>query len=193
MRHGTRGLMRATPRKAPPLMLTAPPAAGGAAAPDGPREQPPAAAPPPGAAALAVALAERTADLQRLKAEYDNYRSRVHRDRLAIREIAVANVLSRLLPVLDAVAEAAKHGELTDGFRHVAEALETELAGLGLTTFGAAGDPFDPRIHKAVAYLPSDRADRPVCTEVVRPGHRVGSQLLRPAEVTVTGPPTTRP
>ncbi|WP_316248186.1 nucleotide exchange factor GrpE [Streptomyces sp. TRM49041] len=147
---------------------------------------------PVGTVALAVALAERTADLQRLKAEYDNYRTRVHRDRLAVREIAVANVLRRLLPVLDAVAEAGRHGELTGGFLRVARELEGELAALGLATFGAAGEPFDPRVHRAVAYVQSDRAERPVCTEVVRPGHRVGDQLLRPAEVVVTGPPAAR-
>lgn len=120
----------------------------------------PAAAPPPGAAAPAVTLAERTADLQRLKAEYDNYRSRAHRDRLAIREIAVANVLSRLLPVLDAVAEAAKHGELTDGFRHVAEALETELAGLGLDDLRRGGRSLRPPYPQG-RRLPPLRPGRP--------------------------------
>ncbi|MDN3296547.1 nucleotide exchange factor GrpE [Streptomyces ficellus] len=147
--------------------------------------------PPPGVAALAVALAERTADLQRLKAEYDNYRSRVHRDRLAVREVAVANVLRRLLPVLDAISEAARQGELTDGFQRVARALDSELAALGLAVFGAVGEPFDPRVHQAVSYHRSDHAERPVCTEIVRPGYRVGDHLLRPAEVTVTGPPAT--
>ncbi|WP_309235677.1 nucleotide exchange factor GrpE [Streptomyces sp. TRM64462] len=148
--------------------------------------------PVPGAVALGVALAERTADLRRVKAEFDNYRARVHRDRLAVGEVAVANVLRRLLPVLDAVREAGRHGELTDGFLRVADMLEDELAALGLTTFGAAGEPFDPRVHTAVAYLSSPAYDRPVCTEVIRPGHRVGDHLLRPAEVTVTGPPAAR-
>ncbi|MCH0541767.1 nucleotide exchange factor GrpE [Streptomyces sp. MUM 203J] len=149
-----------------------------------------AAGPAPGAWALAAVLAERNRDLQRLKAEYDNYRSRVHRDRLAVREVAVANVLLRLLPVLDAVDEAGRQGELTGGFLRVAKALEAELAGLGLTRFGAPGEAFDPRVHRAVAYLASDRVSHPVCAEVVRPGHRVGDQMLRPAEVTVLGPPS---
>ncbi|ORT61017.1 nucleotide exchange factor GrpE [Streptomyces sp. CB03238] len=148
------------------------------------------APPPPGAAALAVALAERTADLQRLKAEYDNYRSRVHRDRLAVREVAVGNVLRRFLPVLDAIAEAARQGELTGGFQRVALALDSELAALGLGAFGAVGDPFDPRVHQAVAYHRSPFVERAVCSEIVRPGYRVGDHLLRPAEVTVTGPPS---
>lgn len=195
------GLTRVPPRPAaPPPMLPPPPAAPSPGAlpvpefrvrPADPgravRGTPGGAA--PGAWALAAVLAERTRDLQRLKAEYDNYRSRVQRDRLAVREVAVANVLLRLLPVLDAVEEAGRQGELTGGFRRVAEALEAELAGLGLTTFGAPGDAFDPRVHRAVAYLPSDGVSRPVCAEVVRPGRRVGDQLLRPAEVTVMGPP----
>ncbi|MEU2434560.1 nucleotide exchange factor GrpE [Streptomyces sp. NPDC007861] len=134
-------------------------------------------------------LRERTADLQRLKAEYDNYRKRVRRDRLAIREIAVANVLGRLLPVLDALAEAREQGEVTGGFEHVARALETELAGVGLRHFGTAGDAFDPAVHEAVSYRSSDRFDRLICTAVLRSGYRVGVQLLRPASVTVAGPP----
>ncbi|MFG3509540.1 nucleotide exchange factor GrpE [Streptomyces sp. NPDC047821] len=137
---------------------------------------------PPGA------LAERTADLQRLKAEYDNYRGRVHRDRLAVREAAVANVLRRFLPVFDAIAEAARQGELTGGFQRVALALDGEAAALGLRAFGTVGDPFDPRVHQAVAYRRSRLVERPVCTEIVRPGYRVGDHLLRPADVTVTGP-----
>ncbi|WP_436995268.1 nucleotide exchange factor GrpE [Streptomyces sp. enrichment culture] len=141
---------------------------------------------------MAAALDERTRDLQRLKAEYDNYRGRVHRDRLAVREVAVANVLARLLPVLDAVAEAGRHGELTGGFLRVARQLEEELAALGLAAFGAPGEPFDPRLHEAVAYRVSDGVERPVCAEVVRPGYRVGGQLLRPADVVVKGPPAAR-
>ncbi|MHB6911966.1 nucleotide exchange factor GrpE [Streptomyces sp. DB-54] len=145
---------------------------------------------------LAAELRERTADLQRLKAEFDNYRRRVHRDRLAVGQIAVVNVLERLLPVLDAIAEATGQGELTDGFRRVAELLETELASLGLTSFGTAGEPFDPTVHEAVAYTPPDRTgpadrsapgERAVCSEVVRQGFRVGDRLLRPAQVTVSG------
>ncbi|MGG2460975.1 nucleotide exchange factor GrpE [Streptomyces sp. RGM 3693] len=144
---------------------------------------------------LAAVLRERTADLQRLKAEFDNYRRRVHRDRLAVGQIAVANVLERLLPVLDAIAEAAGQGEVTDGFRRVADLLETELASLGLTSFGTAGEPFDPTVHEAVAYTPpeptarSAPGERAVCTEVVRQGFRVGDRLLRPAQVAVTGAP----
>ncbi|MEV6568090.1 nucleotide exchange factor GrpE [Streptomyces kronopolitis] len=144
-------------------------------------------------AALGTELRERTADLQRLKAEFDNYRKRVHRDRQAVGEIAVANVLSRLLPVLDSLAEAGEQGEVTGGFRRIAESLESELAALGLQPVGAAGAPFDPRIHEAVTYTPDERLERALCTAVLRQGYRVGDQLLRPAQVAVTGRPAGRP
>ncbi|MGW0565624.1 nucleotide exchange factor GrpE [Streptomyces sp. NPDC003016] len=138
---------------------------------------------------LHAELRELTADLQRLKAEYDNYRKRVRRDRLAVREIALANVLGRLLPVLDALAGAAEQGEVTGGFERVSQALQTELAALGLQRFGTVGDPFDPLVHEAVSYRCTDRAERSTCTAVLRPGYRVGDQLLRPAQVAVAGPP----
>lgn len=147
-------------------------------------------APPPSREeALGAQLRERTADLQRVKAEYDNYRKRVHRDRLAVREIAVANVLGRLLPVLDALAEATERAEVTGGFEHVARALRSELAALGLESFGAAGDAFDPFVHEAVSYSRSDRVERSTCTGILRPGYRVGDHLLRAAQVTVSEPP----
>ncbi|MGW7055455.1 nucleotide exchange factor GrpE [Streptomyces sp. NPDC054887] len=138
--------------------------------------------------ALGARLRERTADLQRLKAEYDNYRKRVRRDRLAVREIAVANVLERLLPVLDALAGAAEQGEVTGGFERVARELRSELAALGLESFGAVGDPFDPFVHEAVSYRRSDTVERPTCTAILRPGYRVGGHLLRPAQAAVAGP-----
>ena len=147
-----------------------------------------AAEPPPHESGLQAALRERTADLQRLKAEYDNYRKRVRRDRLAVREIAVANVLGRLLPVLDALSEATELGEVTGGFERVAQALEAELATLGLESFGTAGDPFDPVVHEAVSYTSSDQVEYPTCTEILRLGYRVGDHLLRPAEVAVAEP-----
>ncbi|WP_274564679.1 nucleotide exchange factor GrpE [Streptomyces spiramyceticus] len=139
---------------------------------------------------LRAELRERTADLQRLKAEYDNYRKRVRRDRLAVREIAVANVLGRLLPVLDAVTEATQQGEVTGGFERVAEALRSELAAMGLQRFGAVGDPFDPFVHEAISYSHTDEVERPTCTAILRPGYRVGDHLLRAAEVAVAEPPT---
>ncbi|MGW0366102.1 nucleotide exchange factor GrpE [Streptomyces sp. NPDC002990] len=139
-------------------------------------------------------LAERTADLQRLKADYDNYRKRVQRDRLAVREIAVANVLGALLPVLDATDRAREHGELTGGLRAITEVLETQLATLGLETVGTPGEPFDPTRHEAVSYERSAAAvDRPTCTVVLRRGYAVGEHLLRPAQVAVSEPPGPEP
>ncbi|RVU23903.1 nucleotide exchange factor GrpE [Streptomyces antnestii] len=140
------------------------------------------------AADLETQLGERIADLQRLKAEYDNYRKRVRRDRLAIREIAVANVLAGLLPVLDAIDRAREHGEVTGGFKAVADVLGERLAGLGLETVGEPGEPFDPARHEAVIHERSDAVEQPTCTTVLRRGYQVGEHLLRPAEVSVTGP-----
>ncbi|MGW7454110.1 nucleotide exchange factor GrpE [Streptomyces sp. NPDC054787] len=146
-------------------------------------------APAAGSTAPQSELAERTADLQRLKAEYDNYRKRVQRDRLAVREIAVANVLAGLLPVLDAIDRAREHGDVDPGLRAVADALETQLATLGLQEVGSPGEPFDPTHHEAISYQRSDEVDRPTCTTVLRRGYRVGEHLLRPAQVTVSEPP----
>lgn len=159
----------------------------GTGRPSGQDESAGRAAPPE--VVLHAELRERTADLQRLKAEYDNYRKRVHRDRLAVGEIAVANVLSRLLPVLDSLAEATAGGEVTGGFARIAEELRTELGTLGLQAIGEVGDPFDPLIHEAITYTPTDRLEQATCTEVLRLGYRVGDRLLRPAQVAVAGEP----
>ena len=97
-------------------------------------------------------VAERTADLQRLQAEYTNYRRRVERDRDLIRETAVANVLTNLLPVLDDIGRARDHGELEGGFKSVAEGLESILETLGLVRVGEPGEPFDPVVHEAVTF-----------------------------------------
>ncbi|GAA2656128.1 nucleotide exchange factor GrpE [Streptomyces vastus] len=141
---------------------------------------------------LRAQVRERTADLQRVKSEYDSYRKRVSRDRRAVGEIAVTNVLAGLLPVLDAIDEARKQGEVTGGFQRVTEALETELAALGLTSFGTAGDPFDPTLYEAVSCTRSDHVEWPTCTTILRPGYRVGNQLLRPAQAEVAEPPARR-
>lgn len=138
-------------------------------------------------------LDERTADLKRVKAEYDNYRKRVRRDRTAVREIAAANVLRQLLPVLDAVDRTCRHEPLTPGLKDIAHTLRTQLAELGLQAFGIQGDPFDPALHEALTHHLTHGSDHPVCTEVLRPGYRLGTHLLRPAHVTVTGPPPLPP
>jgi molecular chaperone GrpE len=131
---------------------------------------------------------ERTADLQRVKAEYDNYRKRVRRDRLAVREIAAANVVRALLPVLDAVDRACAHEPLTPGLKDIADSLRDQLGSLGVTSFGEVGDPFDPACHDALTHRIRPGAGRLVCSAVLRPGYRLGDHLLRPAAVEVTGP-----
>ncbi|MGH3472538.1 MAG: nucleotide exchange factor GrpE [Nocardioidaceae bacterium] len=134
------------------------------------------------------ALAERTADLQRLQAEYVNYKRRVDRDRESVREAAVAHALSALLPVLDDIGRAREHNELTGGFKAVAESFERIVAGLGLERFGAAGDPFDPRIHEALMHNYSEDVDGPVCQTILQVGYRFGDRIVRPARVAVVEP-----
>jgi molecular chaperone GrpE len=138
---------------------------------------------------LRTQLSKLTAELQRVTSEYDNYRKRVSRDRRAVGETAVANVLAGLLPVLDAIDQARKQGEVTGGFQRVVEVLEAELAALGLRSFGTPGDPFDPALYEAVSCTRSDRVERPTCTAILRPGYRVGDRFLRPAQAEVTEPP----
>ncbi|MQY34538.1 Protein GrpE [Streptomyces sp. RB17] len=143
----------------------------------------------PDPALLQRLLEERTADLQRVKAEYDNYRKRVRRDRMAVGEIAVANVLRALLPVLDSVDRACAHEPLTVGLKDIADTLGTQLGSLGVEVFGERGDPFDPACHDAVTHHVAPDTDQLICTKILRPGYRLGPQLLRPAHVEVTGPP----
>jgi molecular chaperone GrpE len=133
-------------------------------------------------------LGERTADLQRLQAEFANYRRRVERDRQAVGEQALGSVLLGLLPVLDDIDRARSHGEVGGGFKLVADGLETTLTKLGLERFGDAGDPFDPTVHEALTHALSPDVTEPVCAEVYQPGYRVGDRILRPARVAVAEP-----
>jgi molecular chaperone GrpE len=133
-------------------------------------------------------LAERTADLQRLQAEYANYRKRVERDRLAVREQALANVLNELVPVLDDIGRAREHGELVGGFKSVGESLEGIAAKLGLASFGEAGDPFDPMLHEALMHSYSADVTEPTATQILQPGYKVGERIIRPARVAVAEP-----
>jgi molecular chaperone GrpE len=133
-------------------------------------------------------LDERTGDLQRLQAEFANYRRRVERDRQAVAEQALASVLVGLLPVLDDIDRARSHGEVDGGFKLVADGLETTLTKLGLTRFGESGEPFDPNVHEAMTHSLSAEATEPTCAEVYQPGYRVGERVLRPARVAVVEP-----
>jgi molecular chaperone GrpE len=137
---------------------------------------------------LSAALAERTADLQRLQAEYVNYKRRVDRDRDLVRKVAIEGVLKDFLNVLDDVRSAREHGELTGGFKAVADELERITTKYGLGTYGEKGDPFDPHIHEALLHAHADGIDGPTCVEILQPGYRIGDRILRPARVAVAEP-----
>ncbi|MGC0339161.1 nucleotide exchange factor GrpE [Streptomyces sp. SLBN-8D4] len=134
------------------------------------------------------ALDERTADLQRLQAEFQNYRRRVERDRITVKEIAIANLLTELLPVLDDIGRAREHGELLGGFKSVAESLETVAAKMGLQQFGKEGEPFDPTIHEALMHSYAPDVTETTCVAILQPGYRFGERTIRPARVAVAEP-----
>jgi molecular chaperone GrpE len=138
--------------------------------------------------ALRTELEERTRDLQRVSAEYANYRKRVDRDRGLAAEQTIGQVLGALLPVLDDLDRAREHGDLIGPFGTVAEQLTGTLAKFGLTAFGEKGDRFDPTRHEAVAHLKSPDVTEPSCIEVMRRGYLLGDRLLRPALVAVADP-----
>jgi molecular chaperone GrpE len=132
--------------------------------------------------------ASLTADLQRLQAEYSNYRKRVERDRAVASEIAVASVLSELLATLDDIDRAAQHGELTGGFKSVADQLIATTTKLGLEKYGTDGDEFDPQIHEALMHDTSADVKVPTASKILQPGYKFKERVLRPARVSVTDP-----
>jgi len=138
--------------------------------------------------ALRSELDERTHDLQRVSAEYANYRKRVDRDRSAAAELTTGAVLTALLPVLDDIDRAREHGDLVGPFASVAESLTAVTGKLGLTAFGEKGDPFDPNRHEAVAHQTSADVTEATCVEVMRRGYTLGERLLRAALVAVADP-----
>lgn len=158
------------------------------------------AAAPSGAAAAAadavhpdtLVAAERLGDLQRLQAEYVNYKRRVDRDRALIQERAVHDVIEALLPVLDDIDGAREHGELTDGpFAAIADKLVATLGRFGAERFGELGIEFDPMQHEALMHIAADLPEGTVGTTVVQvlqPGYRVGERVIRPARVAVADP-----
>jgi len=133
-------------------------------------------------------LDERTSDLQRVQAEFSNYRRRVERDRQAVADQALASVLVGLLPLLDDIDRARAHGEVEGGFKLVADGLETTLVKLGLQRYGEAGEPFDPTVHEAMTHALSAEVTEPTCAEIYQPGYRIGERILRPARVAVVDP-----
>ena len=140
--------------------------------------------------------AERLGDLQRLQAEYVNYKRRVDRDRAVVQERAVQSVLEAALPVLDDIHAAREHGDLAGGpFAAIADKLETTLGKFGLERYGAAGEEFDPNLHEALMHtawptdgsIPASGASTTV-VQVLQPGYRAGEQVLRAARVAVADP-----
>ncbi len=123
-----------------------------------------------------------------MQAEYANYRRRVERDRESVRELALVNVLSNLLPVLDDIDRARQHGELEGGFKAVGEALEAVVGKLGLERYGAPGEPFDPTVHEALTHAYAPDVEGPTAVAILQPGYRMGLRIVRPARVAVAEP-----
>ena len=136
--------------------------------------------------ALQAQLDERTGDLQRITAEYSNYRRRVERDRQLVIDVAKAQVTSQLLTVLDDIERAQEHGDLSGAFKVVADKLVAALQAQGLEPFGVVGEAFDPAVHEAVQHNTAADVSEPTVTAVLRPGYRFGERVLRPAMVAVT-------
>lgn len=139
-----------------------------------------------------ILAAERLVDLQRLQAEYVNYKRRVDRDRELARDAGTAAVLEGLLPVLDDIHLAREHGDLVDGpFAAIADKLLAALGRFGVTPLGAAGEPFDPVVHEALmriqAELPPEATTTTV-VQVLQPGYKIGERVVRPARVSVAEP-----
>lgn len=129
-----------------------------------------------------------TADLQRLQAEYANYRKRVDRDRAVAHELAVASVLNELLPILDDLDRAKEHDELQGGFKAVADRLMNVTEKLGLEQYGEVGSAFDPQIHEALLHATSAEVSVPTASAILQSGYRYKNRVLRPARVAVTDP-----
>ena len=133
-------------------------------------------------------VATLTADLQRLQAEYANYRKRVERDRAVAHESAVGAVLTELLALLDDVDRAEQHGELTGGFKAVADQLNSITSRIGLEKYGTEGEAFDPQIHEALMHDESADVAVPTASKILQPGYKYKERVLRPARVAVTDP-----
>jgi molecular chaperone GrpE len=156
------------------------PAGAPTAAPEAPSAE------PDPEAELKLQLEERTADLQRLQAEYANYRKRIDRDRDVVITSAKAAVATELLAVLDDIERAEQHGDLNGAFKSVADKLVATLQRVGLEPFGHDGEPFDPSVHEAVQHSTSHEVSGPTVTAVLRRGYKFGDRLVRAALVAVT-------
>ena len=141
-----------------------------------------------GCRTLAAQLAERTEDLQRVTAEYANYRRRVDRDRSLAADQAAERFAAQLFPIVDDIERARDHGDLEGPFKVVADRVLGLLDGLGANAFGTVGDPFDPSLHEAVIHDTSAEVAYPMVSTVLRQGYRRGERVLRTAMVAVTDP-----
>ena len=129
-----------------------------------------------------------TNDLQRLQAEYANYRKRVERDRSVAHEMAIGAVLTELLALLDDVDRAEQHGELTGGFKAVADQLNSITSRIGLEKYGSEGEAFDPQIHEALMHETSSEVAIATASKILQPWYKYKERILRPARVAVTDP-----
>jgi molecular chaperone GrpE len=151
----------------------------------------PSAAPPPpadepvGALSEHAKVAELTADLQRVTAEYANYRKRVERDREAMNDLAAAAVVGELLPILDDLGRAKEHGEYDGALKSIGDQLEATTGRLGLEAFGAVGDPFDPTVHEAMTHAAGKDLEQPTVAMVFQVGYTFRGRVVRPARVGV--------
>jgi len=133
-------------------------------------------------------VAALTEDLQRLQAEYSNYKKRVDRDRLLAGEIATAATLIEFLPILDDLDRASEHGELSGGFKAIAEQVQNATKKLGLEKFGETSTTFDPNIHEALMHETSSEVKETTVTKILQFGYKYKERVLRPARVVVTDP-----
>lgn len=144
--------------------------------------------------AVAEAIAEvdpvtvLTDDLKRLQADFQNYRKRVDKERIESTEVVTGLVLAQFLGILDDVDRAQEHGELSGGFKAVADQLITTTTKLGLVKFVEVGTAFDPNIHEALLHETSPNVTETQVTKVLRPGYKFKERILRPAQVIVTDP-----
>lgn len=134
-------------------------------------------------------LEERTLDLQRLQAEFLNYKRRVDRDRELLRENATYAALTPIIDVLDTIDRAREHEPLEGGFKATAEQLERVVAGLGLVKFGEVGDAFDPTVHEALSHIGTDaEVEVTTCKVIAKAGYKIGDRVVRAAQVLVVDP-----
>jgi molecular chaperone GrpE len=133
-------------------------------------------------------VAALTEDLQRLQAEYANYRKRVERDRTLAAEVAISSVLVEFLAILDDLDRAAAHNELTGGFKSVADQIIATTAKLGLEKYGEAPATFDPNFHDALMHETSAEVTETTVTKILQPGYKYKERVLRPARVVVSDP-----